>query len=287
MLRSILTSLSFYITLAIILAIITGGFPSHGNDIATIALILAMTFSIANIPFNIKPEDMKEFLYAFLLNYVLLSTIIIIMGISIGKYSGGFIVMAAAPPAVAIVPLSSILGGNKKQSLFSVLFLYIASIFIMPIMILFFFSREVSIFALLKNILLLIILPLLLSRPIHKKIGEEKIKIISNICFFFIVFSIVGENRHFLFEEVATIAFLSFLMALRTIGIGGIIKKLSEWKGVERERGINYTLFASFKNEGLVMIIASSLFGYQAAIPAMIALIFELILICCMESRVI
>jgi len=43
---------------------------------------------------------------------------------------------------------------------------------------------------------------------------------------------------------------------------------------VERERGINYTLFASFKNEGLVMIIASSLFGYQAAIPAMIALIF-------------
>ena len=47
----LLSSFSFAISLAIVLGIATGGFPKYDNEIATIALILAMTFSIANISF--------------------------------------------------------------------------------------------------------------------------------------------------------------------------------------------------------------------------------------------
>jgi len=53
------------------------------------------------------------------------------------------------------------------------------------------------------------------------------------------------------------------------------------------EKAINYALFSSFKNEGFVMIITFSLFGYSAAIPAIIALIFEMLWICCMEAKII
>ncbi len=287
MLRGIAESLTLYITTAMILALLTGGFPSHSSTIATIALILAMTFSAANIPFKIEKKDTKELFFAFLLNYVVLSAIILAMGLATKKYWEGFVVMAFAPPAIAVVPLSAILGGDKKQSLFSVLFLYVAAIFLLPLMLFVILGEEVNSLMLIKNILLLIALPLLLSRLIKGRIDGWSIKMMTNICFFFIVFSIVGKNRGFLFEDATTILLISAMMMVRTIGTGGIIKKISEWKGVRKENSINYALFASFKNEGLVMILASSLFGYEAAIPAMIALIFELIFIFLMESKIL
>ena len=287
MLGGIIRSFSFYVTLAIILALLTGGFPAHGSTIATIALILAMTFSISNIPFKIERDDARELLLAFLLNYIMLSSIILAMGAAVGKYWEGFVVMAFAPPAIAVVPLSAILGGNRKQSLFSVLFLYIAALPILPLMVYAILGKEVNVEVLVKNILLLIALPLFLSRLIKGKIDAEKTKMVSNICFFFIVFAIVGENRQFLLEDISTILIISIMMAARTIGTGGIFKKMGEIRGLKREKSINYALFASFKNEGLVMILAASLFGYGEAIPAMIALIFELIFIFLLESRLI
>ncbi|KAA0012350.1 MAG: hypothetical protein FE041_03550 [Thermoplasmata archaeon] len=283
----LLSSFSFAISLAIVLGIATGGFPKYDNEIATIALILAMTFSIANISFKIKlKEEAREMLIAFLLNYVLLSSIIILMGYLVKKYFEGFVVMAAAPPAIAVVPLTAVLRGDERHSLFSLIFLYLMSVILMPLIILIFLATEVKPVILLQNVALLILLPILLSRIFYGRIDASKAKIIANICFFFIVFSVIGKNRQFIFEDLSTLFILSILMTLRTFGIGSISKMVAEKIG-SAEKAINYALFSSFKNEGFVMIIAFSLFGYSAAIPAIIALIFEMLWICCMEAKII
>ncbi|MEM2388239.1 MAG: hypothetical protein QXW78_03860, partial [Candidatus Thermoplasmatota archaeon] len=73
----------------------------------------------------------------------------------------------------------------------------------------------------------------------------------------------------------------------RTFGTGGIVKIFGKKFGIDNKKIVNYALFSSFKNEGLVMLLSSSLFGYTAAIPAVVALIFEMIWICCMEARVV
>ncbi|MEM1513738.1 MAG: hypothetical protein QW762_03915 [Candidatus Thermoplasmatota archaeon] len=285
MLSKIISSFSFSVIIAIILGILFGEIP-YADELATLALFLAMTFSISNISLRIKiKEEYKELIYAFLLNYAFLSSIIIAMGFFMKKYFEGFIVMASAPPAILVVPLSGALKGEKHHSLFSLIFLYILSIFLMPLIIILFLSQKVNSFILIKNIIVLLIMPILLSRFIYRKIDENKIKILSNMMFFIIIFTMVGKNRNFLLEN--SLIFLSIMMAIRTFGTGGIVKIFGKKFGIDNKKIVNYALFSSFKNEGLVMLLSSSLFGYTAAIPAVVALIFEMIWICCMEARVV
>jgi len=273
--------------MAILFGIATGGFPYFSNEIATVSLILAMIFSISNISFKISfKRETKEILLSLLLNYGLLSSLIISMGYIMKDYFEGFIVMASAPPAIAIVPLTSILKGDKKHSLFSLIFLYIASIILMPLIIFIFLAEEVNPAILMKNVLLLILLPILLSRIFYEKVREEHSKIITNICFFLIVFSVIGKNRQFIFEDYFVLLPLSILMFIRTFVTSAVIKTIST-KIWGKERAVSHALFSSFKNEGLIMIIASSLFSYSTALPAIIALIFEMLLICCMEAKMI
>jgi predicted Na+-dependent transporter len=287
MLSKVISSFSFSVIIAVILGLIFGDIP-YGNELATLALFLAMTFSISNISIRIKiKEEYKELIYAFLLNYAFLSSIIIAMGFFMKKYFEGFIVMASVPPAILVVPLSGTLKGEKKHSLFSLVFLYILSIFLMPFLILLFLSEKVNNIILIKNIFIMVILPIFVSRLIYRKIEESKIKIISNAMFFIIIFTMVGKNRNFLFEDSFFLILLASMMAIRTFGTGGIVKIIGKKFGVDEKNLINYALFSSFKNEGLVMLLASSLFGYYASIPAVVALIFEVIWICCMETKIV
>jgi len=283
----LLSSFSFTISLAIIIGILIGGFPIYGNEIATIALIIAMTLSISNIPLKIETKEIKHIFIAFLLNYGFLSIIIILMGYSLHEYFEGFIVMAAAPPAIAIVPLSSILKGDERHSFFSIIFLYLIAIILMPLIIFIFLAKEVNTILLIKNVILLILLPLIISRIFYRRINPQKAKVITNLCFFTLVFSVIGKNRQFIFEEYSLLAILSILMAIRTFGAGLFIREVARKAGINEKRAINYALFASFKNEGLVMLIAASLFSYETALPAVIALIFEMLWICCMETKII
>lgn len=267
--------------IAIILGMITGGFPAYGNEIATISLILAMTFSIAGMPFKIDiKKEFRSFFHAFLLNYAFLSSLILLMGFLTKKYWEGFVVMASAPPAIAIVPISSVLKGGK-DILFPLIFLYLLSIFLMPFMIFIFLAKEVSFIPLIKNIFLLILLPILLSRIFPK---SDRMPV---ILLFFVIFAIVGENRNFIIQAPSILLILSLIMAIRTFGTAKIVRIISKKFRIEDRRSINYALFSSFKNEGLTMLIASSLFGYEAAIPSIIALIFEMLLVCCMEAKII
>ncbi len=270
----LLSSFSFVISIAIILGIVVGGFPAYGNEISTISLMAAMTVSISNIPLSLK-NYLKKTYFAVIINYVFLSTLILFLGYVFYdniRIWEGFVVIAACPPAIAVVPLTKIIGGNEKLSLFALVTTYLLSIFLMPLLIYVFLSKMVSIASLLKNILLLILIPIILSRFI--KMEKEKATIVTNIFFFFIIFAIIGENRSFLLTDLKTLTILSILMVVRTFGSGAGIKFLTEKYG--KKESISYSLFASFKNEGLAMILALQLFGSIAAIPAIIATIFEL-----------
>ena len=95
----LLSSFSFVLSIAIISGIVIGGFPSHGDEISTISLMVAMMVSISNIPLSFK-NYMNEAYFAVIINYVFLSALILFLGyafygnIHIWK---GFIVIASCP----------------------------------------------------------------------------------------------------------------------------------------------------------------------------------------------
>jgi len=276
-----LSSFSFIVSIAIVFGLIIGRIP-YGNLIATLSLIGAMSISISNIPLKLKDFDGKKTAIALILNYFFLSSIIILFSLPFRTTPlfPGFIVMAAAPPAVAVLPLSKIAGGNEKLSLFSLVISYMAAMAIMPVLIYIVFLKMVNPLDLLKYVLILILLPIIISRFIIIKHSTD----IINIFFFFVMFPIIGANRNFIFTDAETLFTISLMMAFRTILTGWIAKHAME-KRYGRKDAVSYSLFASFKNEGLVMILSASLFGEKAAIPAIIATIFEIAWVAILELK--
>src|SRR2546426_644259 len=57
----------------------TGGFPAYSKEISQVALILGMTFSLTEISISgISPrEELRRFLVAFWMSYVILSGLIL------------------------------------------------------------------------------------------------------------------------------------------------------------------------------------------------------------------
>jgi BASS family bile acid:Na+ symporter len=272
-----------------ILGLLTGGFPSYTNEIATLALMIAMIFSLTNIQLhqlNLKLEG-KNFLITLFLNYGLLSFLILSIGLLFPfDIWHGFVVMAAVPPAIMVAPLARVIDGNVNLTFFSLSIIYVASILLVPLFILIFSNEIISIYSILQNIVLLIVIPLLLSRLIMKiKISENKTHFITNICFFILVFAIMGKNQSFLFYNSFLLLMLVFAMFIRTFGIGSLVLWTGKKIGLPKEDSISFSLFASFKNEGLALLIAFSLFGPSSSIPPVIAIILELLWICCLEIK--
>lgn len=235
MLQRLLSNFSFMMLLAIITGILVGEMP-FVNEISTIALITAMTISISHISFRVAnyKRELRKALYSLLLNYGFLSSVILIMGFLMHKYWEGFVVMASAPPAIAVVPITKILHGDERQSLFSLIFLYLLAIFLMPFIIYLFLAKEVNTVGIVKSTLILILVPIVLSRVIYKKINREQIPIISNICFFILISLIIGKNRNFLFEDAFSLLLLSVIMAVRTFGTGSLVKLFGKKIGVAK-----------------------------------------------------
>ncbi|MEF8847712.1 MAG: hypothetical protein V5A68_01085 [Candidatus Thermoplasmatota archaeon] len=289
MIKKILTNFTYTVAIAIILGIIIGGYPAYTSDISTIALVIAMTLSLKTIDFKkiALRNEIKNISTAFLINYVFLTTVTILLGFlfeeNIGK---GFIIMASVPPAIAVIPITKILKGNIKISLMSTTALYLTSIFFTPLIIFLFLGREITLWQVSETVLLLIILPLLLSRLVKKiPFDEEKNTMLINICFFVLIVGMVGSNRDFLFQKIPTLAFLSIAIFLRTFGTGTFIRYIGKKIHLKPEKVVPFTLFASFKNEGLAILIAGTLLEKSTVIPMIIAMIFELVYVFFLEKK--
>ncbi len=278
----ILTSFSFMISMAILLGIVTGGIACCNREISTVAMMIAMIISISSIPLKISRENARKMIIGFVINYVFLTTVILILSIPFMNETlwDGFIIMAAAPPAIAVVPLTRVIKGDVSISLFSLILCYLISIIAMPSIIYIFLAKSVEPSILLQNVFLLIIIPLLVSRFI--KIEEEKARLLTNIFFFIAMFAVIGETREYIFTLPSILLTLSIIMAIRTFVTGWGVKKIATKKYGDKVAK-SFSLLASFKNEGLVMIFAISMFPSIAALPAIIATIFELIWIFFLE----
>lgn len=276
--------LSISILLAMILGIITGGYPCYTNEISTISLFLAMTISLASISFKgiITRDSLKMVLYSIILNYGVLSGLILL--ISLPFENGlryGFAMMAAVPPAIVVMPLTDILKGKTEYALLSISSIYLLSILLTPLIIYLLLGKKVNGANLILTTLILIALPLLLSRIVRRlRISRRISETMINACFFLLIFGIVGENRSFLLYNLEEILLIVLLTILRTFGPGLGVIKIGKAMKISMDRIIPLSLFSSFKNDGLAIILCLSLFperiAYLATIPCVLAVMIEM-----------
>lgn len=90
--------------------------------------------------------------------------------------------------------------------------------------------------------------------------------------------AIVGLNRMALVQDIYLLALLTAVIMMRTIGTALIVFVIGEKKKKDRGIVIPLALFASFKNDGLGLLIASSILPPLASVPFIIAIIFEMVI---------
>ncbi|MEM2979036.1 MAG: hypothetical protein QW083_01235, partial [Methanomassiliicoccales archaeon] len=190
----------------------------------------------------------------------------------------GWILVAAVPSAIAVIPFTYLLRGDLQFSLVASAVIYIASIVITPLITLTFMGTPIDQLTLLWYVAVLIFLPLAASRFLARvpMTGRSR-TIFINLAFFVMFFAITGSNRSAFFNEPLLVLSLLGVAAARTFIVGSAVEYFAQRLGVKRERRISLVLFSTYKNTGMAAALAAVLIGDMAAIPATVCLAIEVI----------
>ena len=273
---------------AFLLGLLLGDYASSLKSFILPALVLIMSLSTTQITLSELihfKNYFRDILFVFLINYIFLSGLILLANQLLVKDHDlyvGFVVMAAIPSAVAILPFTYLLRGEMMVSLVGSASLYLLALGMAPLIS--FHLLDVGRIEPLKLISILIqmiLIPFFVSRGLLKWKAFHRVKentrVLVNLGFFLIIFTVIGMNRSTFLGHFDILILVSSIAFLRTFVSGHLINLFSKLAGADRERRMSYVLFGSFKNLGLAAAIAIVLFNERAAIPAAVTIPFEIL----------
>jgi BASS family bile acid:Na+ symporter len=194
----------------------------------------------------------------------------------------GFVLIAAVPPAIAVVPFTALLRGDRTFAFLGTIGCYLGALAITPLMAVGLLGTTfIQPFRIVKILVLLILLPLLISRVLRWVRLVDYIEpvrgAITNWSFALITFTIVGLNRElFLHNPTALIAPVMIAL-ISTFGLGWVISWVARLLGVGHEKTISLIMLGTLKNAALAGGLALSLFNKQTAVPATVCAIFLIV----------
>jgi BASS family bile acid:Na+ symporter len=241
-------------------------------------MIIVMFLSTTEIRFKAL-MDVKRYgakvAGAILLNYGFVSTVALFLAWTVfkeGDLYAGFVMMAAMPTAIAVIPLSYLMKGNVEVAVMGVTLSYILALGLAPALVHVLLGSQLEVWRIFETLMLVILFPLLASRllihlEIDEKMGLGK-DVMVNICFFMVMFIIIGVNYDSFFLDTGVLVVVAAICLVRSLGTGVTCLGVCRALKVKRKDAITYTFFSSFKNLGIVAAIALVLFGERASIPA-------------------
>jgi BASS family bile acid:Na+ symporter len=260
------------------------------------ALALVMMLATINVTNNyfLNPRAIiKPSLAGIMMTYVILNgAILLLSALLINDHNLwiGFVLIAAVPPAVAVIPFTAILDGNVSNTLSGTVASYLAALLIMPLMFWIFIGTGFDDpYKLVRIMLLLIVLPLILSRMILYLNWQDRIAPIrgslTNWGFFIVLYSIIGVNRDLIFSQPLTIIPVAGIAFATTFVLGWIIKKISVLLNVDKENIVSLVLQGTLKNQGISGGLAIALFAKEAAVPSAVYSILMILYIMWLDWR--
>ena len=271
--------------------------PAQWTKILMIpALALVMTLATLNVPndYFLKPRAIiKPSLAGILMTYIILSSVILLLSTLLIEEHNlwiGFVLIAAAPPAVAVIPFTAILDGNVPYTLSGTVASYIAALLIMPLMFWIFIGTGLNDpYKLAGIILLLIVLPLVLSRLVLYFKWQNRIAPVRGLLtdwgFFVVLYSIIGVNRDLIFSRPIALVLSAGIVFSTTFGLGWIIQKTGAILTVDKKNVVSLVLLGTLKNQGIAGSLAIALFDKETALPSAVYSIFMIFYIMWLDWR--
>lgn len=279
--KKLLEKTSFILVLAALLGFL---FPNDLSFLLPYLLFFMLTLSLRQLVFHkLSKHERHAVFWLILLNFFVLSPLLILLTILFVEnpmFRYGFFLIAAMPPAVGVVSLTYLFHGDLKEAMIAEIFSYLFSLIFAPLLVFILIGDGLNIWLLLRYLLLVVLLPLIASRFIHKsKLKVFKYtKIIVNMLFGLGIYILVGLNRDILFNlkelwPVILVTIISFVV-VPTILFFSIKRKNEK---------IVYALFSFAKNGGLAAVIAIALFSPVAAVPATVRALFGILVVIYLE----
>ncbi len=248
------------------------------------ALALAMTLStmeIGNEAFGRPRSLFFPALLGIVMNYIVLGNIIIGLSALLIRDEmlwTGFVLIAAVPPAIAVIPFSSILRGNTPLSMFGTVGAHLGALAIMPLIsISLIGAAAFDPLKLLMISLELIVLPLALSRLLIRKGWKERIDpyrgTITNWSFFLVLYTMIGLNSNLIFDRISSLLPIAAVCISVTFILGFLIDWVCKRFHLPKETRTSIVLLGTLKNHGTAGGIAITFFSQEAALPAAVSTI--------------
>ena len=260
------------------------------------ALALAMALSTMEIGNDLFRKPRALIFPAFLgiiMSYIILGNIIIGLAAFMIRDETiwtGFILLAAVPPAVAVIPFSGFLKGNGPLSLVGTVGAYLGGLAIMPL-IAFGLLRSAAFdpLQLLMVTLELIVLPLCVSRVLIREGWRERIApyrgTATNWSFFVVLYTLVGLNRNIILGQTSILLPVAAISILTMFVLGFLIDWIGSRFHLPRETRTSLVLLGTLKNQGMAGGIALTMFSQEAALPAAVSTMVMIVYIIWLDFR--
>jgi BASS family bile acid:Na+ symporter len=267
----------FLFIASVVLGIALGRVARYTQPLMLPALAVAMTVSmtqVASSAFRPLRKLVRPMLLSVVLNYLIFSTVMLILArwlVPERELWIGFVLMAAAPPGVAVIPFSYILGGDTAFAVIGSVGGYLAALVVAPAMALLLVGEAFVQPAKLITILLeLVLVPLVLSRQLlagrlKPHVERWRGKVV-NWAFFLVIFTIIGLNREVFLRQPQVVVLLAVITVATSFGLGFVLEKALEKLQLDRSTRVTYVLMGTLKNGGFAGATALALFGERASV---------------------
>lgn len=255
------------------------------------ALGLVMTLSVLGVPLSVIRSPgalVTPTLLSLGANFLLLGGLQLSLSrllINQPEIINGFVILAVVPPAVAVIPFTHILQGDRVFSLVGTVGCYLSALVLTPVGAWLFFSGGFLIHPDKIAVIVgeLILLPLLLAALLQRWRWDRPIEpykgTITNWSFFLITYTIVGLNRQLFLQQPLALLPVVAIAVATTFLWGEVIEWFCRWQGVSQPRLTSLVLLGTLKNYGLAGGLALALFSPQTSVPAAVSTVFMIVYI--------
>ncbi|MFP3867785.1 MAG: bile acid:sodium symporter family protein [Desulfobacteraceae bacterium] len=280
----------FILILALTLGLGAGQLAAWTERLVLPALAVVMTLSTMGVSgevFRSPRALVTPVLVGLAMNFLVLGGVLLGLSyllVADEALFDGFILLVAVPPAVAVIPFTSLLHGDSSFSLIGTIGAYLGALIITPLIAVALlgtaFIHPVKLILIMVE---LILIPLVLSRLLlWSKLSARLVPVkgaITNWSFFVIVYTIVGLNRELFLGQPLSLLPVALIAVASTFLLGEIIACLAQLREIKPPTITSLVLLGTLKNYALAGGLALSLFSQQTAVPATVSTIFMIVYI--------
>ncbi len=248
-------------------------------------LVVLMTLALTDVPaaalaHAFTRRGARPLALHLVLNHGMLTAVTLLGALILVRdpdHLAGFVIMASVPTAIAIVPLTRLLGGDTAPVAASTLAAYLMAPIMTPAIVFLVLGDRVPLLPLVSTVAQLVAGPLLLSRLLHGIDGVPAAatakRLAMNAGFGLLAYAIIGIDRENLLDAATWTGPVLPVALLRTGGALALTAAITA--GIGWRQRLPALFAGSLKNLGLTASLALVVVGPAATVPAAVAFPME------------